>query len=286
MGRMLRGIGRCLPGKAVPLVFLHGFLDNCHSFLGLTACLPEFPAYAVDLPGHGRSSHADAEASHYAPDDFVHQIRCYLERHHGQPVVLVGHSMGAAIASTLAAQSPHLVAALVLLDQFAPLGCSHAAFFERLKSLIWRSGPELRVYPSRAAAIEARVGQGTGRVLVNHLAIRGLEAVAGGCRWSYDSRLLAPVARYRSEDEVVSLLQSLRQPVLFLEASADYAREKARQRAAYLHLLRDVHHVILPGSHHFHAERPQVTAQAIRAFLGALGLEAADPRIECSSLAS
>lgn len=278
-GTVLRGIGSWCGEKAVPVVFLHGFLDNCYSFLGLLACLPDFNSYAVDLPGHGRSDHADAAAVHYAPDDFVRQVQGYIERHHSRPVVLVGHSMGAAIACNLAAQAPRLVQGLVLLDQLAPVSCSRASrLFERLKRLLWCGGLHPAIYPSRAAAIEGRARQGGGLVVATHLALRGLDSVAGGYRWSYDPKLLVPTDRYRTEGEVVAMLRNLQQPVLFLESPGDHAKEKARQRAEYLPLLRDVRHEVLAGGHHFHVEQPRATAQAIRAFLSEIGLVSADSR--------
>ena len=46
------------PRDAPPVLLFHGWLDNCHSFLPLLTKLPKNRRYiALDLPGHGHSSH-------------------------------------------------------------------------------------------------------------------------------------------------------------------------------------------------------------------------------------
>jgi lipase len=74
--------------------------------------LPEVPIVAPDLIGHGRSSWA-------APWNFdanVQALSALLEADGGEPVVVVGHSFGCAVALQLAHHRPDLVSGLVLLD--------------------------------------------------------------------------------------------------------------------------------------------------------------------------
>lgn len=74
--------------------------------------LPDTATVAPDLLGHGRSSW-DAP---WTIDANVTGLADLLEADGGRPVVVVGHSFGGAIALSLAAARPDLVAGLVLLD--------------------------------------------------------------------------------------------------------------------------------------------------------------------------
>jgi lipase len=75
--------------------------------------LPEFAIVAPDLVGHGRSSWA----APWTIDANVAALAALLDGDSAAgPVTVVGHSFGGAVALSLAATRPDLVAALVLLD--------------------------------------------------------------------------------------------------------------------------------------------------------------------------
>jgi lipase len=96
---------------------------------------------APDLIGHGRSSW-DAP---WTIDANVDALAALLDAGAGQPVVVVGHSFGAAIALSLAAARPDLVDALVLLDPAAGLdGARMRAIADEMMA-----SPD---YPDRAQA--------------------------------------------------------------------------------------------------------------------------------------
>jgi pimeloyl-ACP methyl ester carboxylesterase len=68
---------------------------------------------AFDLPGFGRSTKANRP---YSPERYVKLIRHLVERRTGDPILLAGHSMGAAIALLYAGTHPSSVDRLVLAD--------------------------------------------------------------------------------------------------------------------------------------------------------------------------
>ena len=74
--------------------------------------LPDVAVVAPDLLGHGRSSW-DAP---WTIEANAAALAALVEAEGAAPVVAVGHSFGAAIALSLAATRPDLVAGLVLLD--------------------------------------------------------------------------------------------------------------------------------------------------------------------------
>ena len=99
-------------GAAPPLVCLHGAGGNLGVFDGLFDALDgERGLVAFDLPAHGRSGALDALPSVEAMADFVADLLGSLAI---SRAILLGHSMGGAIAQELAQKRPELVAGLVL----------------------------------------------------------------------------------------------------------------------------------------------------------------------------
>ena len=77
-----------------------------------TRHLPDVPAVAPDLLGHGRSSW-DAP---WTIEANVTALAALVDAEADGPVVVVGHSFGGAVALNLAAARPDLITGLVLLD--------------------------------------------------------------------------------------------------------------------------------------------------------------------------
>ncbi|MDX6750270.1 alpha/beta hydrolase [Geminicoccaceae bacterium 1502E] len=75
-------------------------------------------AYAVDLPGHGRSHGRPALPDIGSMADWLGGV---IAQGDGEPATLIGHSMGALIALELAARRPELVARLCLLGAAAAM---------------------------------------------------------------------------------------------------------------------------------------------------------------------
>lgn len=100
------------PGS-VPILLLHGFgsaLDQWQS--NLVPLSQTHTVYAIDLLGFGASEKAPAA---YKTQLWVDQIRDFWQSLIGQPVILVGHSLGAVIALAAAVAHPELLSGLILL---------------------------------------------------------------------------------------------------------------------------------------------------------------------------
>jgi pyruvate dehydrogenase E2 component (dihydrolipoamide acetyltransferase) len=100
-------------GGAVPVVLVHGFGADLNSWMFTQPVLAESRrAVALDLPGHGGSTKevgaGDAEALAAAVADALDALG--LDRVH-----LVGHSLGGAIAVSVARARPERVASLTLI---------------------------------------------------------------------------------------------------------------------------------------------------------------------------
>ena len=104
--------------RAVPLVFIHGAGGSSNVWLRqLHAFEQGFRVLAVDLPGHG-DSEGDGEGS---IEDYGRHLLCLLDALGLREFILVGHSMGGAIAMSLALSSPQRVKKMALAGTGARL---------------------------------------------------------------------------------------------------------------------------------------------------------------------
>lgn len=103
--------------KHAPVLLLHGFMSNGAADWPATAWVEPLLAagrdvIVVDLPGHGASARVEsAEAAR--PSRIVAALAEILAAA-GGPVDVIGYSLGARLAWSLAAQRPDLVGKLVL----------------------------------------------------------------------------------------------------------------------------------------------------------------------------
>lgn len=105
-------VNRYGPPGPVQLLALHGLTGYGQRWEDLGNYLPEISIAAPDLLGHGHSSW-DAPWSIEAN---VAALADLLDGEAHNPVLVVGHSFGSAVALALAATCPDQVAALLLLD--------------------------------------------------------------------------------------------------------------------------------------------------------------------------
>lgn len=104
-------------GQGPTLLMLHGFAADKNVWLKQAALLtPHFHVIAPDLPGWGESTRV--EGASYNIDAQVGRLQGFIDALHLPRVVLIGHSMGGAIAGVYAAEHPEHVAELALLDSF------------------------------------------------------------------------------------------------------------------------------------------------------------------------
>jgi len=104
------------PVDAPAVVLVHGLGDKAaRDWNGLIPLLArDHRVLTFDLPGFGHSTKANAP---YTPDNYAAFVRYVVETELGtRPTMLVGHSLGGAIALRYAAQHPQDVKALVLVD--------------------------------------------------------------------------------------------------------------------------------------------------------------------------
>jgi pimeloyl-ACP methyl ester carboxylesterase len=259
-----------------PALLLHGWLDNAGSFAPLARQLPGRRLWVPDLPGHGRSGHRPA-GTWYHFIDYVSDVMALAQALGLERFDLVGHSMGGAVATLLAAAYPERVRRLVLIEALGPLarpaescaGDLRRAVDARLRL----ARKQLKVYPDRAEARRARMlANGLSEAAADALIERALMPAPGGYIWGSDPRQTLPTPIRGTEEQYLALLSAITSPTLavFAEPATAYLTgPEAERRLAALwpqQVLR------FPGSHHLHLEDALLTARAIANFLAVADL--------------
>ena len=266
----LAGLRTGTPG-GVPVLALHGWLDNAASFVPLAGHLEGVDLVMLDLPGHGCSAHLPPGADY----NLMVTLNAVLDVVDGlgwERFGLLGHSMGAGVASLMAAALPGRVQRLVAIEALGALSEPAQGTAQRLRQGVAAArqlgARKLRVFTDMAAPVRARMqanqlSEASARLLVE----RGLRPVQGGQVWNTDPRLTLPALQRMTEPQVADLVAAIACPtlVVFADPAQAYLPDALRrQRAA---LLPQGRLVVLPGTHHLHMEQPQAVAAAIAGFL-------------------
>lgn len=101
-----------------PLVLIHGAGGTHLHWPPEIRRLRGYCVYAIDLPGHGKSALCDGQQS---IGEYARYLIEWLEAVQLRRAVLVGHSMGSAIALNIALDHPEFVVALGLIGAGARL---------------------------------------------------------------------------------------------------------------------------------------------------------------------
>lgn len=257
----------------IPILAIHGWLDNAASFLPLAQCFDEykFRLIAVDLPGHGFSDHRPPGETYHL-QDYVLDIVGLMNALDIGRVYLLGHSLGGVISALVAAALPERITACIFLDALGPLTNPEGQTVSQLrKSVHHFCKPARDSVPllSFDNAVSARVGpsiamtDASARLLLN----RNLKEVDGGYTYRSDPRLRAPSMVRFTESQVRELLQGIECPVLLVAPDKGLVPQKPGKHSR-VECLRHLTFKTVAGKHHFHMETdvPQL-AMLIMAYL-------------------
>jgi acyl transferase domain-containing protein/pimeloyl-ACP methyl ester carboxylesterase/acyl carrier protein len=261
------------PADGPAIVGLHGILDHSMTWedVAIPLAAQGYRFIAPDQRGHGCSAHAAAGAYHLL--NYVADLDALLNdpASHivapAEPVVLVGHSMGAAVAATYASLRPGRVGALALIEGLMPGEPSDDEFARMLESRLQylTSTPEHAVLADTTAAGQ-RLQQAMPSLSPERayrMAERITQPCGGGVCWTWDPALLTRAdlsydtlsitpARYRA------LLARITIPVTLVYADAANPH-LAQLRAALPQATTEV----LPGGHNLQLDAPQALAGII-----------------------
>jgi len=132
-GRRIRHL-RLGPESGVPIVLLHGFGADMSTWMfNQDALAEDRTVFVVDLPGHGGSAKDFGGGS---VESLADTVIDYMDAAGIGAAHVVGHSLGGAIATTIALREPDRVAALTLV---APAGLGSEIAGEFIEGFIAES---------------------------------------------------------------------------------------------------------------------------------------------------
>jgi pimeloyl-ACP methyl ester carboxylesterase len=105
-------------GEGVPVLYVHGNTGSSRWF-ERAMDVPGARTVALDMPNFGRSKPLPGEPD---IDRYADAVTAFIRARALDRPVLVGHSLGGAVAMSLAARFPRLIRGLVLVDSAAPSG--------------------------------------------------------------------------------------------------------------------------------------------------------------------
>jgi pimeloyl-ACP methyl ester carboxylesterase len=252
-----------------PLLALHGWLDNAASFQPMAPWLAKYRLVALDMPGHGQSFHYH-EAAEYTLFTALLDILAAADGLGWGRFAVLGHSMGGAFASMLAAAAPERIDTLYLIEALGPLAAPETGAAERLRDAVAKRRAldpgRKRTFSSLEHGILARMNatvttldEASAQMIVQ----RGVRPVDGGYIWSSDARLTLPTAIRMTEAHVRECLGAIECPVRIVMADPHPPYIPASMRDGRIACVRDIACRILPGSHHLHMTHPREVAEAL-----------------------
>jgi pimeloyl-ACP methyl ester carboxylesterase len=252
----------------IPVLALHGWLDNAGSFIGLSDYLTGIDLVALDLPGHGQSAHRPAGVRYHF-DDYVFDVLSAMDTLEWPQCHLLGHSLGGAVSTLLAAAAPDRVSSLSLIEGLGPITTAPdqtaAGWRKALRAA--RERPR-RVHPDLESAVAARARNSDLSLDdARALAQRGTESVDGGISWRHDLRLTWPSTQRYTEAQVLDLLHAIEAPVLNLYSDPPSGILQRRVLERRLAALTSHRLFSCPGGHHLHMHHPAKVGPVIKEFI-------------------
>lgn len=258
------------------LLALHGWLDNAASFVPLAPWLDGFDLVAPDLPGHGASAHLP-EAGEYTLITAARAVLSIADALGWDRFHLLGHSLGGATASFVAAATPQRVQRLALIEALGSLSESEERVGTRLREafagMTAVKGKQLRVFDDIATAVRVRmIANDLSEPVARLLVERGIAPVRGdahpaGYVWRSDPRLTLTAAQRMSEGQMRALIRAIECPtcMVWADPAQSYMPDALRRERATLLPRGELH--ALAGTHHLHMENPRAVAELFQNFL-------------------
>lgn len=251
------------------ILALHGWLDNAGSFEALAKLLTDrFYIVALDLPGHGLSDHTTREL--YQFHEMVNEVQQVLDALFWQQCIIIGHSLGGAIACEIAAQFPKRVTRLACIDSLGILSeetLSDEQSLSRTVRAILKTQTKFPTpYQSLNEMAQRRaIMNGVTPEEIMPIVVRGTKREDDYFAWRFDDKLLNSTLFKFSEQEVYKSLAAIVCPILLLEGDTGLIANNTfvTNRKAKVKNLQEI---AVTGGHHVHLSATAEIAALIRDF--------------------
>ncbi len=255
----------------IPVLALHGWLDNAASFDFLAPRLKGVDLVALDLPGQGKSDHRSDFSAYNIWED-IHVILGVIEQLGWKTFGLLGHSRGAMISSLIAGTYPERVTHLAVIESFVPQMIPAEEAPNQLAAavdgLLKLNGKVRSVFSSFEEAVKAREN---GFLKLCHadaetLAKRGVVHKEGNYFWANDIKLNVPSEVKFTRAQIDAFVKRITIPVALVVAEdglvPDFPEvEDIVKNASNVQVSR------LPGDHHLHmSQQSEQVAEIFNAY--------------------
>ncbi len=252
---------------ATTVVFIHGWLDNSASFTQVMQQVSKLSSdthlVAIDLFGHGFSSHKSG--SYYPFHDYIDDLHQLVTKLSPNRLVLVGHSLGALIASCYSAAFPEKVSGLIQIEGHGPLSEAPHETVSRLRDGVL-SRLRQRRKPSRPLAsledaikLRAHANQ-INAELIAPIVERGIVEFENSWQWRCDPNLKCDSLYRMSQAHAEAIMAAIECPQLIILGNDGYRHlQHNRYKSAHSPLNIET----IPGGHHCHLESPELVSELI-----------------------
>jgi pimeloyl-ACP methyl ester carboxylesterase len=244
--------------QGLPVIALHGWLDNCASF-DFVAPMLNVDLLALDLAGQGQSDHRSGLAAYNIWQD-VAEVIAVADHFGWKKFGLIGHSRGAMIATLIAGTFPERVSHLALIESFVPqpLPAEDApGQLAAAVNVLLKLKKRRNTYESFAAAVKAREH---GMLKLCHqnalvLAKRGVEQDSAGLfYWNYDIKLNAPSELKFTETQLWAFVQRITIPIEVVVGEQGLMNDFEHFKP-FVELTQNLTIHNLEGDHHLHMSK-------------------------------
>jgi pimeloyl-ACP methyl ester carboxylesterase len=239
---------RSVGSDDVACLFVHGFADGAYVWDScIRAAMSTQRMVTMDLRGHGDSSWIGS--GRYSAQRLTDDILAVADALGLQRFVLIGHSLGGAIALRLSARVPERIAGIVVVDTApTPADKARAHLLKELKDSI-RPYRSVADYEDRLRSLRPLLSPR----LVRHIAEHSLRASNPGVfEFKADPRLDDLLAGNEDGSELWKALRQLACPALIVRGalsgilSQETAEQMAREaRNARLQVVDDAGHSVM-----------------------------------------
>jgi pimeloyl-ACP methyl ester carboxylesterase len=261
-----------------PIVLVHGFLDQAHSWKFFVAeliaqTLRPLWIIAPDCRGHGDSGWV-GDGGYYHFPDYVFDLDCVIRSVGATRFHLVGHSMGGTISFLYAGAFPERLANLVLIEGVGPLGMEFADAPLRMAGWIGELHDRGRNHFREYTSIEAGANQlqQTNPRLRKEFAI---DLARAGMRqndkgkwiWKFDPlhRTAAPQPFYTAQ--ALEFFRRIECPVLIVDGHESRQNRRTDKQERYDAIRHHRMARIARAGHMVHQDNPEELAKTVANFL-------------------
>lgn len=257
-------------GSGQIVIGIHGYLDNAESLRVLAPYLSSCRYIAIDLAGHGRSSHRP-DGMHYNQTDYLQDLHALIENEGWDDVILIGHSLGGILVTLYAALFPEKVKAVVSIDACGPLTESEETTQQQMRNaLISRHGKSISqrriVNIDDAVRARCKIADMTAEHARQILTRNMTKEADGNTFWCSDPKLRTKSILRLTEKQAQTLMESVSCPILFIGASKSFKNlpHVYEQRT---HWFESAQYEQFVGGHHIHMENSEGVGRLICQFV-------------------